>query len=205
MDRVRADFVRAAAWPPRRASTSSSSTAPTGYLMSSFLSPLTNQRKDEYGGSIDNRAAIRLEVFEAMRAVAGRQADVGASSCHDWFPAATPPTIAVEDRAALQDAGADIIDCLGPGAEGRKTGVRRMFPTLFSDRIRNEVGIPDHRVVAPSSRPTMNSIIGAGRADLCAVACPHLGRPGLDPARGGEDRLSEVSYRSSTFRPCQHD
>lgn len=179
MDRVKADFVRATRMAAEAGFDILEFHCAHGYLMSSFLSPLTNQRKDEYGGSIDNRARYPLEVFEAMRAVWPADKPMSVRlSCHDWFPGGNTADDAVEIARRFKDAGADIIDCSsGQVWKGEKPVFGRMFQTPFSDRIRNEVGIPTIAVGAIFEADHVNSIIGAGRADLCAVARPHLADP----------------------------
>lgn len=150
-----------------------------GYLLSSFLSPLTNRRTDEYGGSLENRARFPLEVFKAMRAVwpANKPMSVRLS-CHDWFPGGNTADDAVAIARLFKEAGADIIDCSsGQVWKEEKPVYGRMFQTPFADRIRNEVGIPTIAVGAIFEADHVNSIIGAGRADLCAVARPHLADP----------------------------
>lgn len=150
-----------------------------GYLLSSFLSPLTNLRTDRYGGSHENRARYPLEVFAAMRDVwpADRPISVRLS-CHDWIEGGNTADDAVAFARLFKAAGADMIDCSsGQIAKGQKPVYGRMWQTPFSDHIRNEVGIATIAVGAISDGDQANSIIAAGRADLCAVARPHLADP----------------------------
>jgi anthraniloyl-CoA monooxygenase len=150
-----------------------------GYLLSSFICPLTNQRNDAYGGSIENRCRFPVEVFEAMRAVwpAGRPMSVRISA-HDWAPGGNTPDDAVVVARLFKAAGADFIDVSsGQTTRQARPVYGRMYQTPFSDRIRNEVGIRTIAVGAISEADHANSIIGAGRADLCAVARPHLADP----------------------------
>ena len=148
-------------------------------MLSEFISPLTNKRTDEYGGSLENRLRYPIEVFKAMRAVWPADKPMSVRlSCHDWFPGGNTADDAVEIARRFKDAGADIIDCSsGQVWKGEKPVFGRMFQTPFSDRIRNEVGIPTIAVGAIFEADHVNSIIGAGRADLCAVARPHLADP----------------------------
>jgi anthraniloyl-CoA monooxygenase len=150
-----------------------------GYLLSSFISPLTNQRTDAYGGSLENRLRYPLKVFAAVRAAwpADRPMSVRISA-HDWVEGGITPSDAVEVACAFKDAGADLIDCSsGQVSKKEKPVYGRMFQTPFADRIRQEAGIATMAVGAISEADHVNSIISAGRADLCAVARPHLANP----------------------------
>ena len=150
-----------------------------GYLLSSFLSPVTNQRTDEYGGSLEARARFPLEVFDACRAVwpAERPMSVRISAT-DWVPDGFDPDDAVAFARMLADHGCDIVDVSsGQVSPDEKPAFGRSYQTPFADRIRNEVGIPTIAVGAISSYDDVNTIIAAGRADLCALARPHLYDP----------------------------
>ncbi len=150
-----------------------------GYLLSSFISPLTNHRDDAYGGSLENRLRYPLEVFAAVRAAwpAVRPMSVRISA-HDWVEGGITPDDAVEIAKAFEAAGADLIDCSsGQVSKQEKPVYGRMFQTPFADRIRQEAGIATIAVGAISEADHVNSIISAGRADLCAVARPHLANP----------------------------
>jgi anthraniloyl-CoA monooxygenase len=150
-----------------------------GYLLSSFISPLTNHREDAYGGSLANRLRYPLEVFAAVRAA--WPADLPMSvriSAHDWVEGGITPVDSVHIARAFKEAGADMIDCSsGQVSKDEKPVHGRMYQTPFSDRIRNEVGIATIAVGAISEADHVNSIIAAGRADLCAIARPHLANP----------------------------
>jgi anthraniloyl-CoA monooxygenase len=150
-----------------------------GYLLSSFISPLTNQRVDEYGGSLDHRLRYPLEVFAAMRAVWPAHLPMSVRiSAHDWVEGGITPADAVDIARAFKAAGADLIDCSsGQVSTRQKPTYGRMFQTPFADRIRQEAGIATIAVGAISEADHVNSIIAAGRADLCAVARPHLANP----------------------------
>jgi anthraniloyl-CoA monooxygenase len=150
-----------------------------GYLLSSFISPVTNLRTDEYGGSLENRLRFPLEVFRAVRAVwpAGKPMSVRISA-HDWIEGGITPDDSVEIARAFKEAGADLIDCSsGQVSKKEKPVFGRMFQTPFSDQIRNEVGIATIAVGAIFEADNVNTIIAAGRADLCAVARMHLVNP----------------------------
>ena len=150
-----------------------------GYLLASFLSPLTNQRNDEFGGSLENRCRYPLEVFAAMRAAwpAERPMSVRISA-HDWAPGGNTPDDAVAMARLFKDAGCDFIDVSsGQTTRDARPVYGRMYQTPFADRIRNEVAIGAIAVGAITDADQANSIIAAGRADLCAVARPHLADP----------------------------
>jgi anthraniloyl-CoA monooxygenase len=179
MDRITADFVAAT----RRASDAGFDILELhcahGYLLSSFLSPLTNRRADDYGGSVEKRARWPLEVFTAIRAAWPQDRPISVRlSCHDWFPGGNTADDAVAIARLFKAAGADIIDCSsGQVVAGQKPVYGRMYQTPFADRIRNEVGIPTVAVGAIFEADHVNMVIAAGRADLCAVARPHLADP----------------------------
>ncbi|UJW79931.1 bifunctional salicylyl-CoA 5-hydroxylase/oxidoreductase [Hydrogenophaga sp. SL48] len=150
-----------------------------GYLLSAFICPLTNQRTDDYGGSLENRCRYPLEVFAAMRAAwpADKPMSVRISA-HDWAPGGNTPDDAVAMARLFKAAGCDVIDVSsGQTTRQAKPVYGRMYQTPFADRVRNEVGILTMAVGAISEADHANSIIGAGRADLCAVARPHLADP----------------------------
>lgn len=150
-----------------------------GYLLSSFISPLTNQRSDAYGGSLDKRLRYPLEVFVAVRAAWPEDRPMSVRiSATDWVEGGITPDDAVQIARAFKAAGADLIDCsAGQVSKLEKPVYGRMFQTPFADRIRQEAGIPTIAVGAISEADHVNSIIAAGRADLCAVARPHLANP----------------------------
>ena len=179
MDRVKADFVAAA----RRAAQAGFDWLELhcahGYLLSSFISPLTNRRTDDYGGTLAKRLRYPLEVFEAVRAVWPEHLPMSVRiSAHDWVEGGITPQDAVEIARAFKAAGADIIDCSsGQVSAHQKPTYGRMYQTPFADRIRQEAGIATLAVGAISEADHVNSVIAAGRADLCAVARPHLANP----------------------------
>jgi len=150
-----------------------------GYLLSAFLSPLTNQRTDRYGGSLENRLRWPLDVFAAVRAVWPDDRPMSVRiSAHDWVDGGNTEADAIEIARAFKRAGADLIDVSsGQVSREQKPVYGRMFQTPFAEAIRNEVGIATMAVGAISEADHVNSIIAAGRADLCAIARPHLASP----------------------------
>ena len=179
MDRVKSDFIAATKAAEEAGFDWLELHAAHGYLLSSFISPLTNLRTDEYGGSLENRIKYPIEVFKAIRAVwpAGKPISVRISA-HDWTVGGTTPDDAVEIARAFKNAGADIIDCSsGQVSKKEKPIFGRTFQTPFADRIKNQVDIATIAVGAIFDADSANTIIAAGRADLCAVARPHLANP----------------------------
>ena len=179
MDRVLLDFVQATQRAAQAGFDWLELHCAHGYLLSSFISPLTNQRQDEYGGSLENRLRYPLEVFQAVRGVWPEHLPMSVRiSAHDWVEGGITPGAAVQIAKAFKAAGADLIDCSsGQVSKLEQPVYGRMFQTPFSDRIRQEAGIPTIAVGAISEADHVNSIIAAGRADLCAVARPHLANP----------------------------
>ncbi|MDR2155246.1 MAG: bifunctional salicylyl-CoA 5-hydroxylase/oxidoreductase [Burkholderiaceae bacterium] len=176
MDAVKADFVAAT----RRAQAAGFDMielhAAHGYLMSAFLSPLANQRTDEYGGSVENRCRFPLEVFRAMRAAWPEDRPMSVRiSAHDWAPGGNMPDDAAQIASAFKQAGADIVHVSsGQVVKDEQPVYGRMFQVPFSDQIRNEVRVPTIAVGNIYEADHVNTIIAAGRADLCALARPHL-------------------------------
>jgi anthraniloyl-CoA monooxygenase len=150
-----------------------------GYLLSSFLSPLTNRRTDLYGGSLANRLRYPLQVFNRIRALWPHDKPISVRiSAHDWVDGGTTPDDAVEIARAFKAAGADLIDVSsGQVSKDQQPVYGRMFQTPFADRVRNEAGIATIAVGAITEADQVNSIIAAGRADLCAIGRPHLANP----------------------------
>ncbi|PPK93795.1 anthraniloyl-CoA monooxygenase [Kineococcus xinjiangensis] len=183
LDLVRGQFVDAA----RRAGEAGFDLlevhAAHGYLLSSFLSPLANHRTDEYGGSLENRLRYPLEVFDAVRAAwpAGRPLLVRLSAV-DWMPDGNTLDDAVEIARAFVEHGADGIDVSsGQVAKDEQPAFGRSYQTPFADAIRQSVARPAGASViavgAISSYDDVNSILLAGRADLCALGRTHLYDP----------------------------
>ncbi|HKF62718.1 MAG TPA: bifunctional salicylyl-CoA 5-hydroxylase/oxidoreductase, partial [Dongiaceae bacterium] len=179
MDRVREEFLRATRLAIEIGFDLIELHAAHGYLLSSFLSPLTNRREDAYGGDHESRARYPLEIFRAMRAIWPEEKPMFVRlSCHDWAEGGNTAEDAVIFARMFKEAGADLIDCSsGQVSKAEKPVYGRLFQTPFSDKIRNEVGISTIAVGAISEADHANSIIAAGRADLCALARPHLADP----------------------------
>ncbi len=180
MDAIKAQFVAAAEMAERAGFDMIEMHAAHGYLISSFISPVSNQRDDGYGGSLENRLRYPLEVFAAMRAVWPAEKPMSVRiSANDWVGEdGVTPQEAVEIAKAFRAAGADIIDVsAGQTSTEAKPVYGRMFQTPFSDRIRNEAGIPTMAVGNIYEADHANSILIAGRADLVAVGRPHLADP----------------------------
>ena len=177
MERIEADFVRAARAALDAGFDWLELHCAHGYLLSSFLSPLTNLRGDEYGGSLENRCRFPLRVLRAIRAVWDLPLSVRISA-HDWVDGGITPDDAVAMARLFRQAGADMIDCSSGQVSKRERPVYgRMFQTPFADRVRNEAGIATIAVGSIYEADHANSIIAAGRADLCAVGRPHLANP----------------------------
>jgi anthraniloyl-CoA monooxygenase len=150
-----------------------------GYLLSSFISPLTNRRTDKYGGPLDARLRFPLEVFTAMREVWPEDKPMSVRiSATDWHDGGITEEDAVEIARAFAAAGADVIDVsTGQVHAGERPAFGRSYQTPFADRIRNEAGIATMAVGVISSYDDVNSILLAGRADLCLLGRAHLYDP----------------------------
>jgi anthraniloyl-CoA monooxygenase len=150
-----------------------------GYLLSSFISPISNQRTDEYGGTLAQRLRFPLEVFDGIRAVWPSHRPITVRiSATDWYPGGNDVKDAVEIARAFSAHGADAIDVsTGQVTKDEQPAFGRSYQTPYADRIRNEVGIATIAVGAISSYDDVNSLILAGRADLCALARAHLYDP----------------------------
>ncbi len=180
MDRITAQFVAAAEMAARAGFDMLELHCAHGYLLSSFITPVTNTRDDKYGGSLENRMRYPLEVFHAVRAVWPDEKPISVRiSANDWVGdrGVTPPE-AVEIAGHLQAAGVDICDVsAGQTSTEAKPVYGRMFQTPFSDRIRNETGLATMAVGNIYEPDHVNSILMAGRADLVCLARPHLADP----------------------------
>ena len=188
MERVKTDFVRATIMAEDCGFDMVELHAAHGYLLSAFITPLTNCRSDDYGGTLENRLRFPLEVFRAMRAVWPDDKPMAVRvSATDWTETEDPlegsnkgvtPEESVEIAKAFKAAGADIIDVsAGQTSTLARPVYGRMFQTPFADRIRNEAGIATMAVGNIYEIDHVNSIIAAGRADLCCLGRPHLSDP----------------------------
>ena len=179
MDRVKADFVRATLMGEEAGFDMLELHCGHGYLLSSFLTPLSNQRADEYGGSVENRLRFPLEVFDAMRAAWPKRKPMSVRiSATDWHDDGLTAEDSIAIAQAFAHAGADLIDVsAGQTSELARPVYGRMFQTPFCDRIRNEGRVRTMAVGNIFEPDHVNSILAAGRADLCALARPHLVDP----------------------------
>ena len=199
MDQVRDDFVAATGRAVECGFDMVELHAAHGYLLSSFITPVSNQRNDEYGGSLENRLRYPLEVFRAMRAVWPEEKPMSVRiSATDWIG---DKGITAEDAAviarAFKDAGADIIDVsAGQTTPEARPVYGRMFQTPFSDKIRNEEGCATMAVGNIYEVDHVNSILMAGRADLCVLVRSHL----MDPYWTFR-AAAELGYRDIDIPP----
>ncbi len=179
MDQVREDHVRAASWADNTGFDMLELHYAHGYLLASFISPLTNRRTDAYGGSIEARMRYPLEVFDAIRNVWPEQKPISVRiSATDWAPGGLSDCDRIEVARMLKEHGCDVIDVsTGQTVSDQKPRYGRAYQTPFADDIRNSVGIPTMTVGAISTPDEVNSILLAGRADLCVMARPHLRDP----------------------------
>jgi anthraniloyl-CoA monooxygenase len=215
MDAVTAEFAAATMMAARAGFDMVELHAAHGYLISSFISPVSNRRTDDYGGSLENRMRWPLEVFRAMRAAWPEEKPMSVRiSANDWVGAdGVTPEEAVAIARAFSEAGADIIDVsAGQTSTEARPVYGRMFQTPFSDRIRNEAGLATMAVGNIYEADHVNSILMAGRADLVCLARPHLADPYWTlhagaaigdrqeawpaPYRAGRDQLWRLSDRA---------
>jgi anthraniloyl-CoA monooxygenase len=180
MERVIADFVRATERAASCGFDMIELHMAHGYLLSAFLTPLTNKRTDDFGGPVENRLRFPLEVFAAVRAAWPQEKPISVRiSASDWAgDEGNSEADVLAVARAFHGAGADIIDVsAGQTTTDAKPVYGRMFQTPFSDLIRNEAGVPTMAVGNIYEIDHVNSIIAAGRADLCCLARPHLSDP----------------------------
>jgi anthraniloyl-CoA monooxygenase len=176
MDHVLDDFVSAVRMAERCGFDLLELHCAHGYLMSSFITPLSNRRDDAYGGTLENRLRFPLEVFRAMRDTWPESKPISVRiSATDWVDGGVTGEESVRIAHAFVDAGADIIHVsTGQTSPDAKPVYGRMWQTPYSDRIRNEARVPTIAVGSITEADQLNSIIAAGRADLCALGRPHL-------------------------------
>ncbi len=181
MDRVTAEFVRAAGRAHEAGFDLLELHFAHGYLLATFLSPLANVRTDEYGGSVENRLRYPLEVLRAVRAEWPAEKPLSVRiSATDWREGGLDSADRVAIARAFKAAGCDVIDVsAGQTVSDQAPVYGRMFQVPFSDEIRNEVGIPTMTVGNIQDADQCNTILAAGRADLCVLARPHLADPYL--------------------------
>ncbi|MDB6090538.1 MAG: hypothetical protein JWN85_3322 [Gammaproteobacteria bacterium] len=179
MDKVCAEFVHATHLGLRAGFDMLELHMAHGYLLASFLSPLTNQRPDEYGGDIHGRLRFPLEVLKAVRAAwpGGKPLSVRISAT-DWADGGLSDEDLLLSVRAFKEEGVDLIDVsTGQTVAWQRPVYGRMYQAPFADKVRNEIGIATLAVGNIYDPDHVNSIIAAGRADLCAIARPHLANP----------------------------
>ncbi|MCC0036232.1 MAG: bifunctional salicylyl-CoA 5-hydroxylase/oxidoreductase [Hoeflea sp.] len=218
MDQVRDQFVAAAEMAERAGFDMIELHMAHGYLLSSFITPLTNRRKDEYGGSLENRMRYPLEVYRAVREAWPQHKPISVRiSASDWVEGdGVTPQDAVEIARMLKDAGVDICDVsAGQTSKQARPVYGRMFQTPFADRIRNEAHMATMAVGNIYEPDHVNSILMAGRADLVCLARPHLANPYWtlhaasalgdhdekwpDPYHPGRDQMWRLAERTDTM------
>lgn len=179
MARVRDEFVRATRMAIEAGFDMLELHCAHGYLLSSFITPLQNRRTDAYGGTLENRLRYPLEIFRAMRELWPQERPMSVRiSATDWVEGGITDDDAVQIAREFKSAGADLLDVsTGQTSREAKPIYGRMFQTPYADRIRNEVGIATMAVGNIYEPDHVNSIIAAGRADLCALGRPHLADP----------------------------
>jgi len=203
MEAVKSDFVRAATLGAAAGFDMLELHMAHGYLLASFLSPLTNVRNDEFGGTVQNRLRFPLQLLAAVRAVwpAEKPLSVRISAC-DWALGGLSEADAIDIATALAAAGADILDISsGQTVATQQPVYGRMWQTPLSDLVRNVCGVPTIAVGNIYEADHVNSIIAAGRADLCAIARPHLANPSWTLAQAAAQGYAEQwwpePYRSA--------
>jgi anthraniloyl-CoA monooxygenase len=206
MDEVLKDFVSAAERGARAGFDLLELHCAHGYLLSSFLTSVSNQREDEYGGSIANRLRFPLEVFDAIREVWPVERPISVRiSATDWVEDGLSADESIAIATAFAEHGADIIDVsTGQTSSAANPDYGRSYQTPYSDRIRNQVGVATIAVGSISSWDDVNTIIAAGRADLCALGRPHLYDPAwtLHAASDQEVKVAwPVQYRAGRRKP----
>ena len=179
MDKVVADFVRSTQYAEQAGFDMLELHMAHGYLLASFISPLTNQRRDQYGGPIEQRMRFPLEVFRACRAAWPERKPMSVRvSATDWAPGGLTGADLVVFTRALKDAGCDLIDVsTGQTVPHQRPVYGRMYQAPYADWVRNEVGIATMTVGAVTTPDQVNTLLAAGKCDLVALARPHLANP----------------------------
>lgn len=180
MDRVKGEYVRATRGAHEAGFDLVEVHMAHGYLLASFLSPLTNVRTDEYGGTRVDRMRFPLEIFDAVREAWPKDKPISVRiSATDWLPGGVDDEDVLALARALKEHGADIIDCSAgmTTPQSRPKFYGRMYQAYWADMVRNEVKIPTITVGNISSADQINTLVLSGRADLCALARPHLTNP----------------------------
>ncbi|MCA1241318.1 bifunctional salicylyl-CoA 5-hydroxylase/oxidoreductase [Stappia stellulata] len=200
MDTVKADFVAAAQRGARAGFDMLELHCAHGYLLASFLSPITNTRTDDYGGSLENRLRFPLEVFTAVRAAWPDDKPMSVRvSATDWIEGGITGDDSVVIAKAFAEAGVDLIDVsTGQTSPDSAPVYGRMFQTSYADQIRNESGIATMAVGAITSADQANTILAAGRADLIALGRPHLADPAFTLRAAGDYGFGDI------FAPKQY-
>jgi anthraniloyl-CoA monooxygenase len=204
MEAVKNDFVRAAKLGAAAGFDMLELHMAHGYLLASFLSPLTNVRGDEYGGSVENRLRYPLEVLRAVRAAwpADKPLSVRLSAC-DWAEGGLSESDAITIARAMAGAGADILHISsGQTVATQRPVYGRMWQTPLADMVRNLAGVPTIAVGNISEADNINSIIAAGRADLCAIARPHLAHASWTLTQAAAQGFTE-QWWPEPYRPAK--
>jgi anthraniloyl-CoA monooxygenase len=179
MKKITAEFERSARYADQAGFDMLEIHMAHGYLLASFISPLTNKRTDEYGGSIENRMRFPLDVFRACRKIFDEKKPMSVRiSATDWAPGGLSGEDLIALARMLKEAGCDMIDCsTGQTVPQQKPVYGRMYQAPFADWVRNEVGIATMTVGAVTTADQVNTLLAAGKADLVALARPHLANP----------------------------
>lgn len=198
MDRIIADFVASTTRGARAGFDMVELHCAHGYLLASFLSPLTNTRTDAYGGDAIKRARFPLELFEAMRAVWPQERPMSVRfSCSDWAPGGVTLDDILIYAEAFKAAGVDIIHASsGQTVKWQKPVYGRMWQTPFAEFIKHRAKIPTIAVGDITLPEQVNMIVAAARADMCALARPHLNNPFFTRQAAGHYGVRNVGGNS---------
>ena len=196
MEKVRDDFVLAAARAEAAGFDMLELHFAHGYLLACFLSPLTNRRRDLYGGSLDNRMRFPLEIFDAVRRNWPAEKPISVRlSASDWIEGGFDVDQAAEVSRRLKERGCDIIDVSSAWTTPESIpAFGSLYQVPFSDKIRNEVGIPTMTVGNVQSWDQVNTILVSGHADLCVLARPHLFDPYFTLHAAAQQKFYDVRW-----------